>query len=627
MKSDHKVIAKDIGVDLHTKSESQTYRWLLACLLFGKPIQQAVVLRTYEALLRAGATSLRALSNYSWEAIVVVLDKAHYTRYDFSTATKLLTIANYIITTYGSVCGMLKACKNKDEFEKQFLALPGVGPVTTEIFMREVAPLWYPNASDDEYEAAVWAAKLLNRKGFQAYIIGGAVRDMLIGRQPKDFDLATDALPDQVMAIKGFKQSFFKDTAQAYGVTRVVFTHNDKKIDIEIATFRTDIDAHLGRKETKVRHATLEDDVHRRDFTVNALVLDPLTNQVVDYVDGIDDVHNRLIRFIGNPKNRIAEDPLRIMRAVRFKNHLNFSYQQQTHRAIVRAVKNGYIEKIAADRIRNELSALLVHTTRRQALVDMNNFGILKIILPELVACKGVPQPLQYHAEGDVWSHELLTMDYLPSTPSKRLVWAALLHDIGKPATYTEPHQKSDRIRFNRHYAVGAEMAKTILRRLNFSVKDTNDICWIVYNHMAIDDLPSMRPSNQQKMLGHPAFADLLELHRADAAASLKPSTRRVRKPRFIAIEKIWHDYLQKTPEHQQPSLKRDLGIDGNWVINTFMPRYGRLSGQQIGLLLKDFDDWYRNERVTKTQAYKRRGEILLRKHEKSSKNLAIKDI
>src|SRR5512146_1337682 len=195
-----------------------------------------------------------------------------------------------------------------------------------------------------DYESAREAAVILNRHGFAAYIIGGAVRDLWLGKEPKDFDLVTNALPEQIMAIEEFKRSRYKDPAQAFGVTRVHFTHRGTGGELEIATFRKDLEAHRGRKATRVVFAELEDDVGRRDFTINALALDPLTDCVADYVGGIEDLEDKLIRFIGQSASRIKEDPLRLMRAIRFKNQLGFSYHPETAQAIKEAVGQGRVE-------------------------------------------------------------------------------------------------------------------------------------------------------------------------------------------------------------------------------------------------------------------------------------------
>lgn len=462
-----------------------------------------------------------------------------------------------------------------------------------------------------DYEFASGAAELLAGNGYEAYIIGGAVRDLWLGRRPKDFDLVTNATPSQIMAIPGFQAAKYKDTAQAYGVTRVRMAGSAAG-ELEIATFRKDVGAHRGRKATEVEFAGLEDDVLRRDFTVNALALDPTSNFVIDYVGGIEDLQLGIVNFIGRAEERIREDPLRIMRAVRFKNHLDFSYHPDAVKAIWSSVRGGCIDAIAVDRLREELTRLLVHPTRRQAFLDLDAFGILERILPEVTAGRGIGQPPEFHAEGDVLQHDLLVLDYLPAAPSKRLAWAALLHDIGKVPTSVTPHGAQGRIRFDRHYAVGAEMAKAVMRRLRFSAHDIHEVTWMIYNHMAIDDLPSMRPSRQQRMLGHPAFEDLLELHRSDAAASWRPDWPHGRKPEFREIERIWQEYRSMPPDVRQPSLKRDLGIDGNWLLGNFRKDGQKLSGPTVGNILRNLDDWYRDEGVKDMEEYARRVRQLL---------------
>lgn len=612
--------AKALSIDLDSKKESQVFRWFLASLLFGKPIQQEIAQRAYQAIIAAGITSINKLVKTDWNTLVTLLDKAHYVRYDFSTATKLLQIAKGVKEEYGTVSRLLKQSTDIRDLEERLTAFKGIGPVTASIFIRGVMSISFKETVPHDYESATEASKILNRQGFEAYIIGGAVRDLWLGREPKDFDLVTNATPEQIMTIPQFEHSKYKDTAQAFGVTRVRFLHQGISSDLEIATFRKDIEAHRGRKATKVEFANLEEDVLRRDFTINALALDPSTNLIIDYVDGIDDLENKSVRFIGKPEERIKEDPLRIMRAIRFKNHLDFSYHPETIKAIKKAVDKGYIEAIAVDRLRDELTNLLVHPSRHQAILDLNEFNILERVLPEVTAGKGVKQPPQFYSEGDVWQHELLTLGYLPPSPSKRLVWAALLHDIGKRPTSIKPHNSKGRIRFNRHYAVGAEMAKTVLKRLKFSNHDTKDISWMIYNHMAIDDLPAMRPSHQQRMLGHPAFEDLLELHRTDAASSWRPDKPHGAKPKFRSIEHLWHHYQLKTPEHRQPSLKRDLGIDGTWLLNQFSDEFDIASGPVIGNVLQELDEWYRDEGIRNKRAYVKKARQLVEQYQGTKK-------
>jgi len=195
------------------------------------------------------------------------------------------------------------------------------------------------------------------------------------------------------------------------------------------------------------------------------------------------------------------------------------------------------------------------------------------------------------------------------------LAWAALLHDIGKGPTSIKPHDPNDRIRFHRHHAVGAEMAKTILKRLKFSNRDVKDISWMIYHHMSIDDLPIMRPTHQQRMLGHPAFEDLLELHRADAAASWRPNRPHGVKPQFRTLEHLWHQYQSKTLELRQPSLKRDLGIDGTWLLDKFGDEFNLAGSPVIGQVLRELDEWYRDEGVRDKKAYLEKARQLLRQN------------
>ena len=438
------------------------------------------------------------------------------------------------------------------------------------------------------YEAAQVAAKTLEDSGYEAFIIGGAVRDMLLERTPKDFDLATNAKPDEVLKLSGFSQSHYKDTSQAYGVTRVYvdITDQDEKIhsiQLEIATYRQDIEAHLGRKKTKVAFSGLDEDVKRRDFTINALALNPDTSQVIDLVGGITDLEHKVLRFIGTPETRIQEDPLRILRAIRLKNQLGFSYERQTESALIQAVKSGLHHDIANDRIGFELSSMLMHENRIFSLRDLDGFGVMNDLLPEVTRLKGVQQPPDLHAEGDVWQHTMLAMQFLPSILSPRLAWATLLHDAGKAATAQGEEETGDRIRFNEHHAAGADIAKGILKRLGFGKRFREDVAWMIHHHIGIDNLPHMRPGRAKQFMSHPAFADLLELHKADAHAAWSKSADGVidtSEADFSELEGIWRDF-QAQSHHHPPSLKHDLGIDGAWLMQEFDiepgPRIGEI--------------------------------------------------
>jgi len=445
---------------------------------------------------------------------------------------------------------------------------------------------------DTHYQAAEKAAQILQSKGFDAYIIGGAVRDLLLGHPPKDYDLATNATPEQLLAIEEFANPQHTDPAQAYGVTRTKILVKNELVPIEITTYRRDIEAHLGRKLTKVEFAALEDDVLRRDFTVNALALDPLNYYLADLVNGLSDLNKRFIRFIGKPTDRIKEDPLRVLRAIRFKCRLGFRYEDTTFDALTAAINNDVLSQVATDRLRNELTHMLTHPTREEAVEDLDTLNVIKLVLPELEATKNIMQPDQYHSEGDVFRHSLLAIRYLPDNISARLAWATLLHDIGKAPTFEPIEITGDRIRFNQHHSEGAKLAGNILKRLNFSKKLTEEITWMIHYHMAIAYLPEMRPGHAATFMNHPAFADLLELHRADAHATWNKADGHIHTsaPNLSAIEKIYKEFLAKP---KPKSLKEDLGIDGNWVLQNF-PQIQK--GEQLGQILQELKLIYLEE-------------------------------
>ena len=457
---------------------------------------------------------------------------------------------------------------------------------------------------DTHYTAAEKVAQILKSKGFDAYIIGGAVRDLLLGHPPKDYDLVTNATPDELLSIAEFIDPKYTDSAQAYGVTRIKINVNDQDIDIEITTYRRDIEAHLGRKLTKVEFSDLIDDVNRRDFTINSLALDPLNHCLVDLLDGVKDLDNRFVRFIGNPTARIQEDPLRVLRAIRFKNRLGFRYNQATYDAISTAIKSDVLSEIAVDRLRNELSSMLRHSSRQEALEDLDNLGAISAILPELASTKGIAQPHEFHTEGDVFNHSLLAVHYLPAEISVRLAWATLLHDIGKTPTFTPAEITGDRIRFDNHHSEGAKRARKVMQRLNFSTKLTDEISWMIHYHMAIAYLPEMRPGHAITFMSHPAFEDLLELHRADAHAAwnkLPDGGSWTDAPNLSIIEQMYSQYIADRNAKKAPSLKDDLGIDGTWLKTEF----NLSDGEQIGHLLEELRLLYHEGKLPDKQVAK----------------------
>ncbi len=439
--------------------------------------------------------------------------------------------------------------------------------------------------------AARKTAVKLRRAGFEAYLIGGAVRDILLGKEPKDFDLVSNITPEGVRKLEDLAHVSHSDAAESFGITRVkervAIDRKQYEFIIEVATYRKDLEAHLGRRLTKVKFTNLKEDVKRRDITINALALDPLDNSLIDYVDGIKDLNKKIIRFIGAPSKRINEDPLRILRAIRFKNQLGFIYHHDTASAITDYVRqHQLLNEVSVDRVRDELTRMLVDSSRKTALTDLGKFGLLKQLIPELEAMKTTVQPAVFHAEGTVWSHTLLAMDYLKGRPSPRLAWGVLLHDVAKPITISQPQNAQDRIRFNRHSEVGAELAAKILKRFNFSKRTINDISWMIRYHLGIDDLPRMRPAKRAAIFSHPAFEDLFKLHEADAHAAwaLKNNGKIDTGPAdFSELKSLWQAY-KYDQSHPPKTLKQELGIDGNWLKRNFNFK----SPRQLGRVLEE---------------------------------------
>ncbi len=344
--------------------------------------------------------------------------------------------------------------------------------------------------------------------------MGGCVRDILLGRSPKDWDIATDALPDRI-------EDLFPKTipiGKAFGIIVVVSEEGDP---VEVATYRVDSPYADGRRPESVVFTNAREDAVRRDFTINALFFDPVSGEIRDYVNGRADLDARLIRAIGDPDVRFAEDHLRMLRAIRFAATLGFAIDPATFASIQRLAPQ--IHRISAERIRDELFRLLTESQRAgEALQLLLDSGLLKEILPEIAVMVGVEQPPEFHPEGDVFTHTRLMLDGLPPKPSLRLALSVLLHDVGKPPTaqlITLP-DGTPRWRFECHAAVGAEMARAILERLRAPNALVDDVCAVVGNHMRLADAPKMRASKLRRLLGAPTFEDDLELHRLDCLSS-----------------------------------------------------------------------------------------------------------
>jgi len=350
--------------------------------------------------------------------------------------------------------------------------------------------------------------RTLRGRGHAAYLVGGCVRDILLSREAADYDVATSATPEQVMDI--FPQTWA--VGAQFGVVLVPADSGT----VEVATFRSDIGYSDGRHPDEVHFSSDPcEDVQRRDFTINGLLLDPETNEILDYVGGRADLSARIIRAIGDPERRFTEDKLRMMRAVRFAARFGYEIEPATLTAIQKLAPE--IHQVSRERVRDELTKMLIEGHARDAFLLLDHTGLLKEVLPEIFAMKGVEQPPQFHPEGDVFIHTLLMLEKLPVGASPTLAWGALLHDVGKPTTF---RVAPDRIRFDRHVDVGEKITEAICRRLRFSNHETEQILALVHNHMRFADVERMKESTLKRFLRLPRFEEHLALHRLDAESS-----------------------------------------------------------------------------------------------------------
>ncbi len=342
----------------------------------------------------------------------------------------------------------------------------------------------------------------LRSAGHTAYWVGGCVRDLLLHREPTDYDIATSAPPQQV-------QTLFPHALRVGAHFGVMLVDG-----VEVATYRSEDSYTDGRRPDRVTFETSPAaDASRRDFTINGLFLDPLTGEILDFVGGRDDLAHGLIRAIGDPALRFREDHLRLLRAVRFAARFGFALHPDTRAAITAEAAS--IHRVAAERVRDELTRLLTQGHAEDGFRLLEETGLLLHVLPEVAALRGVAQPPEYHPEGDVWTHTLLLLAGLRD-PSPSLAWGALLHDVGKPPTF----RLTDRIRFDGHAAVGARLAEAILGRLRCSQEETDQVTALVAHHMDWLHVRQMRPSTLRRFLRLPAFDEHLELHRLDCLAS-----------------------------------------------------------------------------------------------------------
>ena len=357
-------------------------------------------------------------------------------------------------------------------------------------------------------KVALGVAARLRQSGHIAYFAGGCVRDMVRGLVPKDYDIVTDARPEAVQGL--FPHTFA--VGAHFGVIIVL----ENGFQFEVATFRSD-DAYIdGRHPSAVHFSSPEEDAQRRDFTINGMFYDPVAEKMIDFVGGRADIDAKLVRAIGDPVQRFAEDRLRMLRAVRFATVLDYQIDQKTWDALATNAES--INQISAERIRDELVRIFLSPNRVRGWDLLDSSGLMRAILPELEAMKGVLQPEQFHPEGDVFVHTRLMLQLLPQEVSVPLVLAVLFHDVGKPVTATV--DQTGRIRFNEHDRIGAQMTEAIMRRLRFSGAEIDATVEMVQQHMVFKDVPNMRVAKLKRFMARPTFDDELELHRVDCESS-----------------------------------------------------------------------------------------------------------
>ncbi len=362
------------------------------------------------------------------------------------------------------------------------------------------------NATASAGSLAARIVRRLRQEGFAAWLVGGCVRDLLLGREPADYDVATSAPPANVAGLF--------PPAETVGAHFGVVLVREGPAEVEVATFRADHAYRDGRRPERVELvADPREDVLRRDFTINALMMDPDSGEVLDFVGGRADLAGGLIRAVGDPEARFEEDHLRMLRAIRFAARLGFVIETAAMKAI--ATLRDRIHRVAAERVRDELGRILTEGGARRGFELLDRSGLLAEVLPEVAAMKGVAQPPEFHPEGDVWTHTLLMLEMLGG-PTLTLAWGVLLHDVGKPPTF----RVAERIRFDGHVEMGVTMAARILARLRCSTDDIRQVEALVANHLRFKDVTRMRESTLKRFLRMDRFAEHLELHRLDCLAS-----------------------------------------------------------------------------------------------------------
>ncbi len=450
--------------------------------------------------------------------------------------------------------------------------------------------------------AAYKVVRRLAGAGHQALMAGGCVRDALLARPLKDIDIATSARPEQVEAL-------FAGETYAVGRAFGVIVVKQDGFAFEVATFRADGDYRDGRHPAAVRYADAVADAQRRDFTINGIFYDPASREVLDFVGGREDLQRRILRAIGDPMARFAEDRLRMLRLVRFAAVLGFEIDPAT--AAAAAACAGGLRQVSAERIAQEFTRMLVEAPRPSVALEwLDRLGLLRVFLPEVAALRGVPQPPEYHPEGDVWTHTLMMLDRMPADCDARLAYGVLLHDVGKTQTTCLKKDKAGNhvVRSPNHVAVGAAMAHNILVRLKQPAMLREAVEALVQRHMSFAELPRMRPATIRRFLGAPTFPLDLTLHRLDVTCSSGDFS-------LLRFAEAKLAEFASEPVLPKPwILGRDLlavGMEpgpnvGRWVARAYDYQLdGKLVSRQalLSRILQEWRDGVTPERLEKTPA------------------------
>jgi poly(A) polymerase len=415
----------------------------------------------------------------------------------------------------------------------------------------------------------------LQSAGYQALLVGGCVRDLLLKREPADYDVATNATPEQVLQL-------FPNGITVGAQFGVILVPQDG-MKVEVATFRSDIGYADGRHPDRVEYSTSpEKDVQRRDFTINGLLMRHHTGEVLDFVNGQADLRSGVIRAIGEPDRRFVEDKLRMLRAARFAARFGYEIEPETFRAIRRHAKE--ISQVSAERIREELTKMLTEGAARTAFELLDSCWLLSVLLPEITALHGVEQPPQYHPEGDVWIHTMMMLEGLAAGSPPTLAWGVLLHDVGKPATFRSAKETGDRIRFDGHVEVGMAIGRRLLEKLRFSNDDSEQILRLVEHHMRFKDVGRMKPATLKRFVRLPRFAEHLDLHRLDCLSS----------NRNLGAYEFVKEFVSKTP----PDVVRPPKL----LTGTDLLEAGYAPGPLLGKILATIEEAQLNGELNNRQ-------------------------